>query len=132
MDGWLWFSGPTTSCVQMLAAGDALAMALLHARGFTRADFAQSHPEGSLGKRLLLRAADLMHSGDHLPVVPADAGFHELMIEMNSKQLGLALIVDDAGRLVGTFTDGDLRRVYLRVDDTKRLTARDDTSIQRI
>lgn len=116
---------PTTSCVQMLAAGDALTMALLHARGFTREDFAQSHPEGSLGKRLLLRASDLMHSGDALPLVRSDAGFRELMVEMNAKQLGLALIVDDAGRLVGTFTDGDLRRVFLREDNTRQLKARD-------
>jgi arabinose-5-phosphate isomerase len=115
---------PTTSCVQMLAAGDALAMALLHTRGFGPEDFARSHPEGSLGKRLLLRAADLMHAGEALPLVREDASFRELMIEMNAKALGLAMIVDAAGGLLGTFTDGDLRRVFLRVDDTKPLTAR--------
>ncbi len=115
---------PTTSCVQMLAAGDALAMALLHTRGFGPEDFARCHPEGSLGKRLLLRAADLMHAGERLPLVREDASFRDLILEMNAKQLGLAIIVNVGGGLLGTFTDGDLRRVYLRFDDTKALTAR--------
>lgn len=114
---------PTTSCVMMLAAGDALAMALLHKRGFRAEDFAQYHPEGSLGRRLLLRAADLMHTGSALPVVRGHESFHDLIVEMTRKQLGLALIVDSDGRMVGTFTDGDLRRVLERVDDPRTLDA---------
>ncbi|MGD8453193.1 MAG: KpsF/GutQ family sugar-phosphate isomerase [Phycisphaerae bacterium] len=114
---------PTTSCVLMLAAGDALAMALLHDRGFRREDFAQYHPEGTLGRRLLLRAQDLMHTGEDLPVVRADASFENLLVEMARKQLGLALILDRDGRLLGTFTDGDLRRVFQRVDNPRQLDA---------
>ncbi len=115
---------PTTSCVMMLAAGDALAMALLHKRGFSAEDFAQYHPEGPLGRRLLLRAGDLMHAGDALPVVGADQSFDQLIMEMTRKQLGLALIVEPDGRLLGTFTDGDLRRVFERVSNPRTLTAR--------
>ncbi len=115
---------PTTSCIMMLAAGDALAMALLHRRGFRREDFAQYHPEGSLGRRLLLRAADLMHAGEDLPFVPADSSFNDLIVEMTEKRLGLAVIVERDGRLVGTFTDGDLRRVLERVPDPRHLDAR--------
>jgi len=115
---------PTTSCVLMLAVGDALAMALLHKSGFRAEDFAQYHPEGALGRRLLLRAADLMHAGDALPLVPAAASFNELVVEMTRKQLGLALIVERDGRLLGTFTDGDLRRVFERVADPRQIDAR--------
>lgn len=114
---------PTTSCVMMLAIGDALAMALLHKRGFRREDFAEYHPEGSLGRRLLLRAADLMHAEAALPVVPADATFNDLIVEMTEKRLGVALIVEADGRLMGTFTDGDLRRVFERVEDPRKLDA---------
>lgn len=115
---------PTTSCVLMLAVGDALAMALLHARGFGPEDFAQYHPEGALGRRLLLRAEDLMHAGDDLPVVRAADSFHNLILEMTQKRLGLALIVSADGRLVGTFTDGDLRRIFERVEQPRKLDAR--------
>jgi len=115
---------PTTSCVMMLAVGDALAMALLHARGFEARHFAQYHPEGVLGRRLLLRAEDLMHTGDELPLVAADASFENLVVEMTRKQLGLALICEADGRLLGTFTDGDLRRVFSRVPDPRALDAR--------
>jgi arabinose-5-phosphate isomerase len=115
---------PTTSCVLMLAVGDALAMALLHARGFKPDDFAQYHPEGTLGRRLLLRAEDLMHTGDELPVVHADDSFDHLMVEMTRKALGLAIVVERDGSLVGTFTDGDLRRVFERAKDPRRLDAR--------
>jgi len=115
---------PTTSCVLMLAVGDALAMALLHARGFEAKDFAQFHPEGTLGRRLLLRAEDLMHTGDGLPVVYADESFDHLVVEMTRKQLGLALVCERDGSLLGTFTDGDLRRVFSRVQDARRLDAR--------
>jgi arabinose-5-phosphate isomerase len=115
---------PTTSCVMMLAAGDALAMALLHKRGFQAEDFAQYHPDGALGRRLLLRAADLMHAGEALPVVAGGEPFNELILEMTRKRLGLALIIEPDGRLLGTFTDGDLRRVLERVADPRTLDAR--------
>ncbi|MFO0838660.1 MAG: KpsF/GutQ family sugar-phosphate isomerase [Phycisphaerae bacterium] len=115
---------PTTSCAMMLAAGDALAMALLHARGFAAQDFAQFHPEGTLGRRLLLRAEDLMHTGDDLPLVPAGESFDQLLLEMTRKRLGIALIVEPDGRLLGTFTDGDLRRVLERVRDPRGQDAR--------
>lgn len=115
---------PTTSCVLMLAVGDALAMALLHARGFAAEDFAQYHPEGTLGRRLLLRAEDLMHAGDELPLVRADDDFEHLLVEMASKRLGLTLICEPDGRLLGTFTDGDLRRIFSRVTNPRELDAR--------
>jgi arabinose-5-phosphate isomerase len=115
---------PTTSCLMQLAIGDGLAMALLHARGFQPSDFAQYHPEGALGRRLLLRARDLMHAGEKLPRVLADDSFDHLLVEMARKQLGLALIVEHDGRLVGTFTDGDLRRILERVDNPRGLDAR--------
>lgn len=115
---------PTTSCALMLAAGDALAMALLHARGFRAEDFAQYHPEGSLGRRLLLRAEDLMRRGSDLPLVAADDTFERLIVEMTRKQLGVALIVEQDGALLGTFTDGDLRRIFERVDNPRTLSAR--------
>lgn len=115
---------PTTSCVMMLAAGDALAMALLQARGFEERDFASFHPEGSLGRRLLLRAADLMHTGEELPLVRAGDSFEHLLVEMTSKRLGLSLIREDDGSLLGTFTDGDLRRVFQRVDNPRELDVR--------
>jgi arabinose-5-phosphate isomerase len=114
---------PTTSCILMLAMGDALAMALLHARGFAAEDFAQYHPEGTLGRRLLLRAADLMHAGDELPLVRAEDSFEQLLVEMTRKQLGLSLICDAEGRLLGTFTDGDLRRIFSRVPNPRDLNA---------
>lgn len=114
---------PTTSCALMLAAGDALAMGLLHARGFRREDFAQFHPEGTLGRRLLMRAADAMHDGEKLPCVSADARFADLLVEMTRKRLGLALIVEATGELIGTFTDGDLRRICERVENAQALTA---------
>lgn len=115
---------PTTSCVMMLAAGDALAMALLHARGFEAKDFAQFHPEGTLGRRLLLRAEDLMHTGDELPLVRVDDTFEHLLVEMTRKQLGLTLVCERDGTLLGTFTDGDLRRIFSRVPNPRELDAR--------
>lgn len=114
---------PTTSCVTTLAVGDALTMALLHARGLTAEDFAQYHPEGSLGRRLLLRAEDLMRKGDDLPLVPGREAFEHLILEMTRKQLGVALIVDEQGGFVGTFTDGDLRRIFERVANPRELSA---------
>lgn len=120
---------PTTSCILQLAAGDALAMALLHARGFKAEDFAQYHPEGTLGRRLLLRAGDLMYTGEKLPIVRASQSFAELVVEANRKALGLALIVESDGSLLGTFTDGDLRRIFERVDNPRSMDAR--TAYQR-
>lgn len=102
---------PTASTTAALAMGDALAIALLQARGFTSDDFALSHPGGTLGRRLLLRVTDLMRSGEHLPRVRPYAPLHEALLEMTRKGLGMTTICDDNGRLLGVFTDGDLRRV---------------------
>ena len=101
---------PTSSTTASLAMGDALAVALLDARGFTADDFARSHPAGSLGRRLLLHITDVMHSGDDLPSVHEDASLSEALLEMSRKRLGMTAVVDAAGKLVGLFTDGDLRR----------------------
>jgi arabinose-5-phosphate isomerase len=101
---------PTTSTTATLALGDALAVALLEARGFTADDFARSHPAGSLGRRLLLHITDVMHSGDEIPRVHADSTLSEALVEMSRKRLGLTAVVDDDGRLLGLYTDGDLRR----------------------
>jgi len=90
--------------------GDALAVALLDARGFTADDFARSHPAGSLGRRLLLHITDVMHSGEELPQVDADASLSEALLEMSRKRLGMTAVVDANQRLIGLFTDGDLRR----------------------
>lgn len=101
---------PTSSTTATLAMGDALAVALLEARGFTAADFARSHPAGSLGRRLLLHITDVMHGGDDVPRVPQTASLSEALVEMSRKRLGMTAVVDAEGRLVGLFTDGDLRR----------------------
>lgn len=101
---------PTTSTTAALALGDALAVALLEARGFTADDFARSHPAGSLGRRLLLRITDVMHGGDEIPQVHADASLSEALLEMSRKHLGITAVVDADGRLLGLYTDGDLRR----------------------
>ncbi|MGO4223139.1 KpsF/GutQ family sugar-phosphate isomerase [Lysobacter sp. TAF61] len=101
---------PTSSTTASLALGDALAVALLDARGFTADDFARSHPAGALGRRLLLHIADIMHAGDDVPKVSADASVSEALIEMSRKRLGMTAVVDDEGRLLGLYTDGDLRR----------------------
>ncbi len=101
---------PTSSTTASLAIGDALAVALLDARGFTADDFARSHPAGSLGRRLLLHITDVMHSGDELPRVHDDASLSEALVEMSRKRLGMTAVVDHEGHLVGLFTDGDLRR----------------------
>jgi arabinose-5-phosphate isomerase len=101
---------PTASTTAALALGDALAVALLEARGFTADDFARSHPAGSLGRRLLLHITDVMHAGDDVPRVQADASLSEALLEMSRKHLGITAVVDDDGRLLGLYTDGDLRR----------------------
>ena len=101
---------PTTSTTAALAMGDALAIALLEARGFTAEDFALSHPGGSLGRRLLLKVDDIMHAEERLPRVNRDASLSDALLEMTRKGLGMTTVVDDDGRLIGIFTDGDLRR----------------------
>lgn len=102
---------PTSSTTAALAMGDALAVSLLEARGFTRDDFAFSHPGGSLGKRLLLMVRDIMHVGDKMPQVPESALVTEALLEMTEKKLGMTTVVDSSNKIVGIFTDGDLRRL---------------------
>ncbi len=101
---------PTASTTAALAMGDALAVALLEARGFTAEDFARSHPAGSLGRRLLLHIRDVMHGGDDVPRVRETATLSETLVEMSRKRLGMSAVVDGDGRLLGLYTDGDLRR----------------------
>jgi arabinose-5-phosphate isomerase len=101
---------PTASTTAALVMGDALAIALLQARGFTDEDFARSHPAGSLGRRLLLHIGDIMHTGDEVPVVHGDASLSDALVEMSRKRLGMTAVVDADHRLLGVFTDGDLRR----------------------
>jgi arabinose-5-phosphate isomerase len=101
---------PTASTTATLAMGDALAVALLESRGFTAEDFALSHPSGSLGKKLLLRVEDVMHTADGIPSVGEQSSLSEGLMEMTRKGLGMTGVVDRQGKLVGVFTDGDLRR----------------------
>lgn len=101
---------PTTSTTASLAMGDALAVALLEARGFTSDDFARSHPAGALGRRLLLHIADVMHADDDVPRVGPDATLADALLEMSRKRLGMTAVVDADNRLLGLYTDGDLRR----------------------
>lgn len=101
---------PTASTTATLAMGDALAVALLESRGFTAEDFAMSHPSGSLGRRLLLRVADIMHTGTQIPQVDAAVSLRDGLLEMSEKGLGMTAIVSGDGTLEGVFTDGDLRR----------------------
>ena len=108
---------PTSSTTAALVMGDAIAIALLNARGFTADDFALSHPGGSLGKRLLLRLNDIMHKDERLPVVSENALIKDALIEMSLKGLGMTAIVNADKKLVGLFTDGDLRRILdLQID----------------
>ncbi|GAB4364505.1 MAG: KpsF/GutQ family sugar-phosphate isomerase [Methylohalobius sp. ZOD2] len=105
---------PTASTTAALAMGDALAVALLEARGFTQMDFARSHPAGSLGRRLLLKIDDVMHTGADIPAVHEAATLSEALLEMTAKQLGMTAVIDDRRRILGIFTDGDLRRLFER------------------
>lgn len=105
---------PTSSTTAALAMGDALAVALLEARGFTQEDFARSHPGGALGRRLLLKIRDLMHQGQQMPVVGPDTLVVDALLEMTRKGLGLTAVVGPDGHLQGVFTDGDLRRALDR------------------
>ena len=101
---------PTSSTTTALVLGDALAVAMLEARGFTADDFARSHPAGALGRRLLLHIRDVMHSGDEVPRVREGASLSETLVEMSRKRLGMSAIVDADNKLLGLYTDGDLRR----------------------
>ncbi|MBT8049268.1 MAG: KpsF/GutQ family sugar-phosphate isomerase [Xanthomonadales bacterium] len=101
---------PTSSTTAALVMGDALAISLLETRGFTRKDFAMSHPGGRLGRRLLLHIQDVMHQGSEVPSVQLDASVSEAIVEMTAKRLGMTAVLDSAGQVAGIFTDGDLRR----------------------
>jgi len=101
---------PTASTTAALVMGDALAIALLEARGFTSEDFARSHPAGSLGRRLLLHISDIMHTGEGIPTVPPNASLTQALMEMTRKHLGMTAVIDSNRHLLGVFTDGDLRR----------------------
>jgi len=116
---------PTASTTTQMALGDALAVALLDARGFKEDDFARSHPGGALGRKLLMHVRDLMRSGDALPRVGPESSFTAMLREMTGKGLGLTAIVGDSDRILGIFTDGDLRRLIERGADLRALTARD-------
>ena len=116
---------PTASTTATLAMGDALAVALLESRGFTKEDFALSHPGGALGRRLLLHVGDLMHTGAELPSVRDDAPLHEGLLEMTRKSLGMTGVVDADGRIAGVFTDGDLRRALDRNVDLQATRMRE-------
>jgi arabinose-5-phosphate isomerase len=116
---------PTASTTAQLALGDALAVALLDARGFKAEDFARSHPGGSLGRRLLTHVSDVMRKGDQVPSVLPSASFSELMREMSRKGLGASAIVDKDQTILGIFTDGDLRRLIENGRDLRSLLAQD-------
>lgn len=112
---------PTSSTTAALVMGDALAVALLKARGFTAEDFALSHPGGALGRKLLLRVNDIMHTGDEIPHVSKEATLRDALLEITRKNLGLTVICDDLMKIEGIFTDGDLRRVFDMGVDVRNL-----------
>ena len=114
---------PTASTTAQLAMGDALAVALLDARGFKAEDFARSHPGGALGRKLLTLVSDVMRAGDQIPQVGLNASFSELMREMGAKGLGATAVVDGDSKVVGVFTDGDLRRLVEKGSDLRSLLA---------
>lgn len=116
---------PTASTTAQLAMGDALAVALLDARGFKPEDFARSHPGGSLGRKLLTHVADVMRSGDAVPSVRPEVSLSELMREMSAKGLGASAVVDAQQRVLGIFTDGDLRRLIEKGADLRAMSAAD-------
>jgi arabinose-5-phosphate isomerase len=111
---------PTSSTTVSLVLGDALAIALLEARGFTAEDFAFSHPGGALGRRLLLKVENVMHAGDSLPRVKRGTSLRDALLEMTQKGLGMTVVTEDDGRLAGIFTDGDLRRTLDRNIDVRQ------------
>ncbi len=116
---------PTSSTTATLVMGDALAVALLQARGFTAEDFALSHPGGTLGRRLLLHVGDIMHSGEALPVATQETSLHDTLELMSAKGLGMTAVVDDRGKLTGVYTDGDLRRTLKQPIDIDQLKVAD-------
>ena len=116
---------PTSSTTTALVMGDALALALLDERHFSPEDFALLHPGGNLGRRLLLKVSDIMHTGTSIPTVSEDANMKETILEMTSKRFGATSVVNGNGELVGIFTDGDLRRVVERTDDIFKLKAQE-------
>jgi arabinose-5-phosphate isomerase len=119
---------PTASTTAALVLGDALAVACLEARGFSREDFARSHPGGALGRRLLTLVRDVMRQGDALPIVHIGTPISEALVEMSSKGMGMTIVVDDQQLPVGIFTDGDLRRLIARHGDIRPLTVADGMS----
>jgi arabinose-5-phosphate isomerase len=126
---------PTSSTTAALVMGDALAISLLDARGFTADDFARSHPAGALGRRLLLLIDDIMHTGDAIPRVQEDTSLRDALLEMTAKRLGMTAVVDAQGKLTGLFTDGDLRRTLDRAVDIhttpiREVMTRDPRTIQ--
>ena len=116
---------PTASTTAQMALGDALAVALLDARGFREEDFARSHPGGALGRKLLMHVADLMHQGAAVPRVDGEALVPEMLREMTSKGFGFTAVLEADGRIAGIFTDGDLRRLIEAGADLRRLSARE-------
>ncbi|MBQ0832159.1 KpsF/GutQ family sugar-phosphate isomerase [Marinobacter sp.] len=116
---------PTSSTTATLVMGDALAVALLEARGFSAEDFAFSHPGGSLGRKLLLRVADIMHTGDRIPIVNEDTTLSGALLEISRKGLGMTTVVDATGAMTGVFTDGDLRRTLDKSVDVHTTPMRD-------
>ena len=125
---------PTASTTAALAMGDALAVALLEVRGFTELDFARSHPGGSLGRKLLLRVAEVMHEGERIPKTGEDSSIRDALMEITAKGLGMTAIVDADDRIVGIFTDGDLRRtldldIDLQTSAVKQVMTRGGISI---
>ena len=119
---------PTSSTTAALAAGDALAMALLELRGLRPEDYAALHPRGTLGWGALFRVADLMHTGDGVPRVRADATLEDTILEMTKKRFGMTTVIDSAGRLTGIVTDGDLRRLHLKTQSIAGVRAGDVAS----
>ncbi len=126
---------PTASTTASLAMGDALAVALLEARGFTSDDFARSHPAGALGRRLLLHISDVMHAGDEIPRISPDATLSDALLEMSLKRLGMTAVVDANDHLLGLYTDGDLRRsladpaVDVRITNIEQVMTRNPVTI---
>jgi len=116
---------PTSSTTAALVMGDALAIALLEERHFSAEDFALLHPGGYLGKRLLLKVKDVMHTGNSIPMVFEDANMKDVILEMTSKRFGATTVVNEKKELVGVFTDGDLRRLVERTEEIFRLKARE-------
>lgn len=116
---------PTASTTATLAMGDALAVCLLQKRGFTPQDFLMFHPSGALGKGILYRISDIMISGNDLPIIKSDKTFKDAVVEVSSKNLGVAIVVDDNLKTLGILTDGDIRRILLKYNDISTLILKD-------